>query len=383
MEFSFPRALARTRLSVATQKKGDSMKKAIVVLILVAAAGLTFAQTAAPAPRNQIDLGVGYYGTDLTSANNWEPASYGQSDKYSPSANWNGKYTYTLPVNSDNTLKFSLGDDGWYGFYTGNIASKGTEAQNTGLITPLVEYLGYGADVTLSAPLYYYNPADLSGYNEMKYAYKESGYLPVGPSTTSKNYPLDGSDSFIPTINLKAFYKYSFDKTTWVSAGAGVLYAVAPTPWLTDLLPKVSGAAYGIQLDVQYDYYNAYNDNNAYYDTYLEPKLTYDLVFLKLVPGLKIYTQARISMTTTNPKYNTTALPNQPFHDTYIQPGLNYSISVPKVGSFALDAGWRFTKIDMVGSAGTGAITGIASNPNDTSVPFSDLRLAFSYSYKF
>src|SRR5208337_4177225 len=112
MKFSFPRALARTRLSAAAQKKGDSMRKAIVVLLLAAAASIAFAQVAAPAPRNQIDLGAGYYGTDLTSANNWEPASYGQSDKYSPSANWNGKYTYSLPVNSDNTLKFSLGDDG-------------------------------------------------------------------------------------------------------------------------------------------------------------------------------------------------------------------------------------------------------------------------------
>src|SRR5208337_2992431 len=258
----------------------------------------------------------------------------------------------------------------WYGFYTGSVANKGGESgQNVGLITPLAEYLGYGADITLAVPLYYYNPADAGGFSELKYAYKESGYLPVGPTTTSKNYPLDGADSFIPTINLKAFYKYSFDKTTWVSGGVGVLYAVSPTPWLTDVLPKVSIGAYGAQLDVQYDYYNAYNDNNAYYDTYLEPKLTYDLGFLKLVPGLKIYTQARISMSTTNPAY-TVAGSTQPFHDTYIQPGVNYSISVPKVGSFALDAGWRFTKVDNVGSVSNGALTGISSNKNDV-VPFS------------
>ena len=292
------------------------MRKALVLSMLVATAGLAFAQTAAPAPapQNQLDLGAGYYGTDPTGVYaNFEPASYGQSGKYSPSANWNGKYTYTLPLDSSNTLKFALGDDGWYGFYSGGNSNQGGESgQNVGLITPLAEYLGYGADVTLAVPMYYYNPADAGGYSELKYAYKESGYLPVGPKTSSKNYPLDGADSFIPTINLKAFYKYSFDKTTWVQAGVGVLYAVSPYPWLTDLLPKVSAGAYGAQLDVQLDYYNAYNDNNAYYDMYLEPKLTYDLGFLNLVPGLKPYVQARIALATTNPAYNTTAAPTSP-----------------------------------------------------------------------
>jgi hypothetical protein len=214
----------------------------------------------------------------------------------------------------------------------------------------------------------------------MKYAYKESGYLP----TNSANYPAS-SNNVIYTLNLKASYKYSFDKTTWVSAGVGILYAVSPTPWLTDVLPKISAGAYGVQFDVQYDYYNAYADSSSaqYYDTYLEPKLTYDLGFLKLVPGLKPYVQARISMTTTNPAYNTIAAPNQPFHDTYIQPGLNYSISVPKVGSFAIDAGWRFTKVDNVGTvSGVGTYSGISSNPKDVA-PYSDLRIAVSYSYKF
>jgi hypothetical protein len=371
--------------------------------MLVAMTGLAFAQTAAPAPapQNQLDLGAGYYGTDPTGAYaNFEPSSYGQSGKYSPSANWNGKYTYTLPLDSTNTLKFALGDDGWYGFYSGSNSNQGGESgQNVGIITPLAEYLGYGADITLAVPMYYYNPADAGGYSELKYAYKEGGYLPVGPSTVLGTNPLNSTDSFIPTINLKAFYKYSFDKTTWIQAGVSVLYAVSPTPWLTDLLPKVSVGAYGAQLDVQYDYYSAFNGGTAatsgssagtvqYYDMYLEPKLTYDLGFMKLVPGLKVYTQARISMATSNPIYNTTASPNQPFHDTYIQPGLNYSISVPKVGSFAIDAGWRFNKVDNVGTFGannTGKYTNnVASNanPNDV-VPYSDLRIGVTYTYKF
>ena len=64
---------------------------------------------------------------------------------------------------------------------------------------------------------------------------------------------------------------------------------------------------------------------------------------------------------------------------------MNYSISVPKVGSFAIDAGWRFNKVDNVGTFGannSGKYTANATNPNDV-VPYSDLRLALSYSYKF
>ena len=141
------------------------------------------AQAAAPAPQNQIDVGAGYYGTDPTGvyANFQSATTNGQSAKYSPSANWNGKYTYSLPLDSSNTLKFALADDGWYGFYTGNVNNNAVESgQNVGIITPLAEYLGYGADITLSVPMYYYNPADAGGYSELKYAYKEGGYLPVG-----------------------------------------------------------------------------------------------------------------------------------------------------------------------------------------------------------
>jgi len=365
------------------------MRKTLVLSMLVAMTGLAFAQTAAPAPapQNQLDLGAGVYDTDPTGvyANFQNATTNGQSAKYSPSANWNGKYTFTLPLDGSNTLKFALGDDGWYGFYTGNVSNNAVESgQNVGLITPLAEYLGYGADITLAVPMYYYNPADAGGYSELKYAYKESGYLPVGPKTSSKNYPLDGADSFIPTINLKAFYKYSFDKTTWVQAGVGVLYAVSPTPWLTDLLPKVSAGAYGTQLDVQLDYYNAYNDNSQYYDMYLEPKLTYDLGFMKLVPGLKPYVQARISLATTNPSY-TVAGSSQPFDDTYIQPGLNYSISIPKVGAFVVDAGWRFNKVGQSTSF-SGLNNGkYAPNTgyNNDVVPYSDLRIGVTYTYKF
>jgi hypothetical protein len=376
-------------------RKGDNMRKVFALLIFVALAGFASAQTAAPAPRNQLDLGGGFYDTDPTGVySNFQNATTnGQSAKYSPSANWNGKYTYALPLDSDNTLKFSLADDGWYGFYTGGVSNNAVESgQNTGLLTPLVEYLGYGADITLSAPIYYYSPADAGGYSEMKYAYKESGYLPVGPKTNLGTNPLDGSDSVIPTINLKAFYKYNFDKTTWVSAGVGVLYAVSPTPWLTDVLPKVSAGAYGAQLDVQYDYYNGYNGGSngttQYYDMYLEPKLTYDLGFMKLVPGLKVYGQARIALATTNPNYTTGIGSGDPFHDTYIQPGLNYSVSVPKIGSFAVDAGWRFNKVDNVGTF-SGLNNGkyannVAGNANvNDVVPYSDLRISISYSYKF
>ncbi len=378
MKLSLSRTLAEPRLARVT-------RRTMVAMALIALAGFGFAQAAAPAPQNQIDLGGGFYGTDITAVyGSFQTiAASGQTAKYSPSANWNGKYTFTLPLDKANTLKFALADDGWYGFYTGTAATAAGSGQNAGVITPLVEYLGFGADITLTAPIYYYNPADASGYNELKYAYKESSYLPLGPSTAaSNNYPLGSGNSMIPTINLKAFYKYSFDKTTWVSGGVGILYAVSPTPWLTYVLPKVSVGAYGAQLDLQYDYFNAYNNNNAYYDTYLEPKLTYDLGFTKLVPGLKVYGQGRVSLSTTNTAYNTIAVPNQAFHDSYFQPGLNYSFAVPKVGNFAIDAGWRFAKIDNVGTVSGTGYTGIASNPKDVA-PYSELRVAVSYSYKF
>jgi hypothetical protein len=356
----------------------------------IALGSLAFAQAAAPAPapQNQIDVGLGIYDTDPTGVySNFEPtATYGQAGKYSPSMNASGKYTFTLPLDSSNTLKFALGDDDWYGFYTGSASNQSGESnQNAGSLTPLVEYLGYGADVTLSAPLYYLSPSDAGGYNELGYAYKETGYLPIGHKTTSTYYPLDSADSLIATINLKAFYKYSFDKTTSITAGAAMLYAYSPTAWPVDFLPKVTVNAFGAQLDLQYDLYNNYNDNaQAYQDQYLEPKLTYDLGFMKLVPGLKVYVSSRISLATNNPAY-TVAGSAQPFHDTFVQPGVNYSISVPKVGSFTVDAGWRFAKIDNVGTLGaanSGKYTASSTNANDVA-PYDDLRIGAMYTYKF
>ena len=50
--------------------------------------------------------------------------------------------------------------------------------------------------------------------------------------------------------------------------------------------------------------------------------------------------------------------------------------------TFGVDAGWRFNKVDNVGSvSGTGS-TGIASNPKDVA-PYSELRIATTYSLKF
>lgn len=366
------------------------MKRLLACAAAAMVSCLAFAQTA---PQNQIDVGAGIYDTDPTGVyKNFEPtSSWGQTAKYSPSANVSAKYTFSLPLDSANTLKFALGDDDWYGFYSGSASNQSGESnQNAGALTPLVEYLGYGADVTLSAPLYYYNPADAGGYNELAYAYKETGYLPIGHSTTAANYPLGSADSLIATLNVKAFYKYSFDKTTSITAGAALLYAMSPTPWLVDVLPKVTVVAYGAQLDLQYDYYSNYNDNAAagsYYDTYIEPKLTYDFGFLKLVPGLKAYVSSRISLSTTNPAYTTGAGSGDPFHDTFVQPGVNYSIAVPKVGNFVIDAGWRFAKVDNVGTfnaAGTGYANKVAGNANyNDVVPYDDLRIGAMYTYKF
>jgi hypothetical protein len=358
------------------------MKRTFWVIAVLGLSALAFGQAAAP--QNQIDVGGGIYDTDPTGVYaNFNTASSGQNAKYSPSANWNGKYTYTLPLDQANTLKLALADDGWYGFYSGTSGTASESGQNAGMVTPTAEYLGYGFDVTLSVPIYYYNPADAGGFNELKYAYKEAGYF----TENTTNYPLNSSDSVITTINGKVFYKYSFDKTTWVQAGVAVLYEVSPTPWLSAFLPKVSVAGYGAQLDVGFDDYNAYADSssNQYSDYYLEPKLTYDFGFANLVPGLKAYVSSRAALWTTNPAYNTTAVPNQPFHDTWVQPGVNYTLSVPQVGSFVLDAGWRFCKVDNVGTASTtdtGKYTGVSSNPKDVA-PYDDLRIGITYTYKF
>jgi|GEM_PF-3443570 hypothetical protein len=379
------------------------MKKLLVGAVLAGLAAAAFAQSA-PAPQNQIDIGGGYYGTDIlgnesmpsiqngitgvngsgtTVKNKFDTTStkYGQGDLYSPSVNWNGRYTFINPVNADNTLKLSIADDGYYGLYTGNVFNAGGEQnQQTGVITPAVEWLGYGMDVTFGMPLYYYNNGDGGGINELKWAYKDASYLPgvSGSGYNSGYYPANTNNS-IATNDIKVFYKYSFDKTTWVSGGFETLTAISPTPWLAAFKPKVSGGAFGTQLDVQFDDYNAYNNGGdaEYYDLYLEPKLTYDFGFLNLVSNLKAYVSSRISLATTNPSYNlgTSAATAswQPFHDTYVQPGVNYSYTFPQVGTFSIDAGWRFAKIDNSVSS---------SQVNDIN-PYSELRIALGYTYKF
>jgi len=364
------------------------MKKLLVSVVLAGLAAAAFAQSA-PAPQNQIDIGGGYYGTDITGVyNSFQNATTkGQAAKYSPSLNWNGKYTYTLPIDSANTMKFALSDDGWYGLYTGSVSDQAVASgQNTGKIIPAAEWLGYGADVTLSFPIYYFGSADQSGYNELKYAYKESGYLPLGPATKTGNYPLN-SNSAAFTTNLAAVYKYSFDKTTWVSGGFSTLLALSPTPWLTAFQPKVSGGAYGAQLDLQLDDYIAYNNGGdaSYYDLYLEPKLTYDLGFPGWVAGLKPYVSSRISLATTNSSYNPASGAIN-FHDTYVQPGVAYSYAVPQIGTFSIDAGWRFAKIDnggSVSSAQNGTYTGATGSNSKDVAPYSELRIALGYTYKF
>lgn len=373
------------------------MKKTFVAVVLAGLAAAAFAQTPpAPAPQNQIDIGGGFYGTDLLQSEslgstgnginknklNTTSKAFGQSDLYSPSLNWNGRYTFTAPVNADNTLKLSIADDGVYGLYTGNVFNTaGEQGQNAGVVTPAVEWLGYGFDATFSLPVYYYNNGDAGGLNELVWYYKDASYLPgvsgasyVAPGSSSKvNYPAN-SNNVISTNDIKLFYKYNFDKTTWVSGGFETLTAISPTPWLAAFKPKVSGAAYGVQLDVQFDDYNGYNNGGdaAYYALYLEPKVTYDLGFLNLVPNLKPYVSSRIALATTNPSYNV-AGSTQPFHDTFVQPGLAYSYAVPKVGTFSIDAGWRLAKIDNSPSA---------SQVNDIN-PYSELRIGVGYTYKF
>jgi len=371
------------------------MKKFVALATFVGLAAAAFAQSA---PVNQIDLGLGLYATDPTGVykDALNSTANGESNKYAPSFNWNGKYTYTYKFDAANTFKFALADDGWYGFYDGKSGTSVASGQNAGKITPSAEWLASGFDVTLGFPIYYFNPADVGGVNELKYAYKEAGYLPIAASNTKSGgkYPL-GDNSVIATTSLTAAYKYSFDKTTWVSGQAAGLLGFNPTPWLFAFLPKVSGGAYGVQLDIQLDDYNGYASNinattslkDSYYDLYLEPKLTYDLGFLSLVPGLKVYTQARIALATNNPAYasSNNGGTTQKFHDTYIQPGVNYSFAVPSVGAFTIDAGWRFQKIDNVGDVvnGTGGYSGLGSDTKKDVAPYSDLRIAVGYTYKF
>jgi hypothetical protein len=393
------------------------MKRFLTVLGIVAIAGLAFAQT--PAPQNQITIGGGWYDTDATNAwtlnNNGKSATnagadtnpaankFGQTDRYSPSFNVNAAYAYTLPIDKANTLKFGLTADWWDGYgytgdvindasthliatsadgYTGSAASSlsssyggGEAGQNAGKVTPMAEYTGFGLDAVLALPLYFYNNGDNGGYNEFKYAYSEGAYMP----TNDPNYPANGNNLLFGT-DLKLVYKYSFAKTTWVSAGVDTLGTITPTPWLVYVKPVVSASFAGAQLDVQYDYFNGYYDlskvdagrgngsaaNAAtwnqygadnYYDTFLEPKLTYDFGFLG-VPGLKAYVAAKISLTTNEAQYDPTAAgytgypyPNgNAFLNTSLTPDVSYTFTVAGVGTFGIEAACKIYRLGDSGS---------------------------------
>jgi hypothetical protein len=389
------------------------MKKFVAVAAFAALAGAAFAQST---PQNQLDLGFGFYDTDPTGVYKdfQSAATKGAASKFAPTVNQSEKYTYTLPADTS-TYKFALANDTWYGLYNGaSTVTGGTPSgtalldtaynggQYAGKVTPAVEWLGFGADVTLSLPVYYFSP-NQGGINTLKYAYKEAGYLPIATSSTVSGHYSLNHDSVIATTQLNAVYKYSFDKTTWVSGGVSGQLSINPVPVLFSVLPKVSAAAFGAQLDVQFDDYNSPGNYNAvatayataselqkgYSDFYLEPKLTYDLGFVNLVTGLKAYVSSRIALATTNPLYqgdNIAAGKDQKFHDTYVQPGLNYAFAVPGLGGFVLDAGWRFAKIDNVGSvkgSNSGLYTGTDTETTKDVAPYSDLRVALTYTAKY
>jgi len=387
-------------------------------LVMAGLAAVAFAQSA-PAPQNQVSGGLGWYDTDAFQ--NWalnnnsksathagadtNPAAnkFGQGDRYSPSLNFNGAYTYTLPLDTADTLKFGLAADWWWGYgYTGNISNDantlldpatnsnytgskassysasyggGEAGQNAGKIGISGEYLGYGFDATLAVPIYFYNAGDNGGYNEFKYAYSEGAYMP----TNDPNYSASGNNVIVGT-DLKVAYKYFFEKTTWVGASIDALETLNPTPWFVFAKPAVSGGYAGFQLDVQFDYFNGYYDltkvdagrgngsasNSAtwnqfgggnYYDTFLEPKLTYDFGNVG-VPGLKAYVASKISLSTNEAQYNATAsnytgypyTSTQPFLNTSLTPDVSYTFKVVGVGNFTVEGAFKVYRLGDSGS---------------------------------
>jgi hypothetical protein len=375
-------------------------------------------------PQNQVTVGTGWYDTDAF--NNWQltnnsknssnagadssPAAnkFGQSDRYSPSFNFNGAYVYTLRLDTSNTLKFGFSADWWWGYgYTGNIANDastlldpktnssytgakassfssiyggGEAGQNAGKVGISGEYLGYGFDATLAVPLYFYNAGDNGGYNEFKYAYSEGAYMPTNDPT----YPAGGNNVILGT-DLKIGYKYRFENTTWVGVSIDGLETWNPTPWFVFAKPAVSGAYAGFQLDIQFDYFNGYYDltkNDAgrggavgngttstgyynqygggnYFDTFLEPKLSYDFGTLG-VAGLKAFVSSKISLATDEVQYNGSTTANgyqgyiyngtQPFSNTSLTSDVSYAFKLSGMGTFVVEGAFKIYRLGDSGS---------------------------------
>lgn len=356
------------------------MGRLILGFLFLTAATWVWAQN--PEPQTQITVGTGYYQPDITGVyHNFEPAAYGQSDRFAPSVNWNGKYSYQVALGPDTTLNASLADDGWYGFYTSQVSNRaGERFQNAGLLTPKVGFAVEGYRLDLSFPMYYYGPATAGGYNQLIYAYKEAANLPIphANSTDPKDVPDTG---VVFTARLQVTQRFQLDRTTWISVGVGGLLALNPVIWPTYVMPQFSLGFWGIELDNQYDLFQNYNDGNSFVSTFFEEKLSYDLGYLSFVPGLKPYTLARLSFFTTNPAYivNGTA---QAFHNSYWELGLAYDFPFSG-GTLSVTAGWRFDRFTDVGTANndnSGTYSDPATNVNDQA-PYSELRTSISYTF--
>jgi hypothetical protein len=310
----FNRKVFVPRISQSSFKEKNM--KSIKVFALVAVLSLiAFASVQA---QSSLETGAVAYFTDISGVyadgHNGFAANGNQKDKYAPTVQPYINYLYTMKMDPL-TLKLGLYLEDWIGLYQG--ASKPYEFQMAGKADPSAELLFGGLDVKVSFPQVMYSPADTSGVNELKFAYKTYSYGPNNEAT------YDATKSYWSANYDKVAYKIAFDSTTSLTLGAEADFLFVPVTLLLDAKPQFSFVYGPAQLDCKFDFYfmdPAAAANVQGYYFYLEPKLTFDFTSLGIA-GLKAFVQAnRWALATSATKYTSAA----PWHGTAITPGVSF-----------------------------------------------------------
>ncbi|HTH13445.1 MAG TPA: hypothetical protein VMB23_03555 [Spirochaetia bacterium] len=340
------------------------MKKFIAAAVLAGMATVAFAQS------NQVDVANLFVASDLTAAYPTTAAKGGLLSQKNSSNDTTVTYTYTAKLDDQNTVKGGAILDLYVPFVSGTDTAY--QSQYAGYVAPFAQYQGFGVDAKATFPVIFYNPTDTKNMASAVNSAANYNAFKYGPVLKGSTNTYNPNNTAVMVANYqKVIYKYSFDKSFWVSGGWEADLSVVPTLWVADVIPQVSVAYGPAQLDTKVDFYNTYSDNVSarFTQTYLEPKLTYDLGSVG-VSGLKPYVVGRYSLATTQGSYTNAS---QAWHDSRVQPGVAYTLTVKDVGTFGADASIRFNKIDNDATANKGF---------DAS-PYGDFRLNVTYSVKF
>jgi hypothetical protein len=309
-----------------------------IIAVGILLAGIALASVCA---QSTLETGAVAYFTDVSgvyaNGQNGFTTNGNQTDKYAPTILPYVNFVYAMKMDPA-TLKLGLYVEDWMGLYQGSSAPY--EFQMAGKVEPSGELIVGDLNVKVSFPFLMYSPADASGVNELKYAYKtySYGYPNEAGYDSTKNIWISNYD--------KVAYKINFDKTVSLTLGAEADTGFTPIATLFDVKPQFSFVYGPVQLDNKFDFY--FMDSNAAANVqglyfYLEPKLTFDFSIFGIT-GLKAYVNAsRIATFTTATKYTSSA----PWHDTAIIPGVSFKFPF---GLYA-EAAWKFAKIDADASS--------------------------------